>query len=180
MLKIGDTPLHVNFHGIIQQCWLQSYVPMDWRGGRLVALHKKGSTLETDNYCGLLVSDQFSKATTKLLAPRATSKVEQALPHEQCGGVSGKGTDFATHVIRTAVDYAKVHTKSMAVLYIDLTKAFDRIIREFAVGWPKLSSVDKQELLCSLGLEKERRDEVIAMLDEEGCTLGKAEGTQHR
>ena len=40
-------------------------------------------------------------------------------------------------------------TKTLFVAFIDLTKAFDRAVREFAMGWPQLNGLDKAQLLRS-------------------------------
>ncbi len=42
--------------------WRYGYWPLDWRGGRLQELRKKGSTRISENIRGLLISDHPGKA----------------------------------------------------------------------------------------------------------------------
>ena len=57
------------------------------------------------------------------------------VPPTQCGATRGKGTDLANHLLRSVQDYARMHNKSLAILFVDLSKAFDKIIREIVMGW---------------------------------------------
>ena len=62
------------------------------------------------------------------------------LPDTQFGGRSGGGTDLASHTVISFIEYCKSHTLSFFVLFVDLVKAFDRVLREITVGFP--SNVD--------------------------------------
>ena len=55
---------------------------------------------------------------------------------------SQKGGDFANHVVRFAIDLAQLRCKSVAVLYLDLSKAFD---------WDGRKIVRLTELICLSG-----------------------------
>ena len=68
------------------------------------------------------------------------------MPPEQCGGIPHRGTDLASHLLRSPVDFSSFTGKTVAILFVDLVKAFDRVIREFVVGWPHLPRVDKLAL----------------------------------
>ena len=79
------------------------------------------------------------------------------------------------HLLRSLVDSSSFTGKTVAILFADLVKAFDRVIREFAVGWPHVPRVDKLALLKSVGLSDDRAAAVLAELDCEG-PLFKREG----
>ena len=57
------------------------------------------------------------------------------MPPNQHGAVALRGTDFASHIIATAIDIAALLTLNIFVLFVDLTKAFDRVIRQLPLGW---------------------------------------------
>eukprot|EP00973_Karenia_brevis_P064818 9003079-Karenia_brevis.AAC.1 len=57
------------------------------------------------------------------------------MPATQHGAVKGRGTDIASHTIRSAQAAAKLLRKSIFVLFVDLVKAFDKAIRELVYGW---------------------------------------------
>eukprot|EP00973_Karenia_brevis_P036315 5008051-Karenia_brevis.AAC.1 len=89
----------------------------------------------------------MSKAVTAVLDEYVDPYYYACIPMEQCGAAAGRGTDLATHVIRSAIDYACMLGLSIAILFIDLTKAFDYIVREIALGWPQKSIPDRIKLL---------------------------------
>ncbi len=51
------------------------------------------------------------------------------------GAVKHRGTDMATHLIRSAIDTAKLLELRVSVLFVDLVKAFDKVIRQLVFGW---------------------------------------------
>ena len=57
------------------------------------------------------------------------------MPHDQHGAVALSGTDFASHIISTAIDIAALLSLSMFVLFVDLTKVFDKVIKQLPLGW---------------------------------------------
>ena len=114
---------------------------------------------------GCWSSKYFAKASTSLMSPYVKPQFEAHLPLEQCGGVSGKGTDFANHLIRTCIDLCNLTSKCMFILYIDLTNAFDRAVRELALGWPHFSKCERTKLLKSFGFCDADIPEIIRYVD---------------
>ena len=53
----------------------------------------------------------------------------------QCGGVPGRGADFAAHAARSTLSYASQMNWSVGMVFMDLSKAFVKIVRELVVGW---------------------------------------------
>ena len=101
------------------------------------------------------------------------------MPSVQCGAVPRKGTDFATHLVRSVVDYAALMGKSVALIFIDLIKAFDFAIRELAIGWPQLSELSHVDHLCNLGLSRDRAQMVAGDIDSNGCILDQLQAHPH-
>eukprot|EP00959_Pyramimonas_sp_CCMP1952_P312454 6540074-Pyramimonas_sp.AAC.1 len=52
------------------------------------------------------------------------------MPLTQFGAVPKRGADVATLLIRAALGAAHLKNLSVVVLFVDLVKAFDRVIRE--------------------------------------------------
>ena len=153
------------FYDIITRSWEASYVPLAWRGGRIATLFKKGDSMSPDNYRGLLISDHMSKAYTSIIDDFVNPMYIDHISREQCGGVPGRGTDLANHVVRTFLDNAASAGRSVAVLFIDLTKAFDYVIREHALGWPFYRYDSKERLLNDLGVPRSHVESVIKTID---------------
>ena len=150
-----------------------------WRGGRIAELLKKGAATICDNYRGLLISDHMSKAFTSIIDRYIDPLYTAFLSPEQCGGVVGKGTDLASHVVRSAIDFAKLFSLSIFMLFVDLTKAFDFALREVVLGWPQGVYEDKVKLLQNIGLSEHRARQVAADIDCDGCVLQKLQAHPH-
>ena len=102
-----------------------------------------------------------------------------SVPPVQCGAVPSRGTDLANHYLRSFIHYARLNGKSVAIVFVDLVKAFDRIIRELALGWSHCRVENRLDHLASLGLSKTRAQEVIEMVDRDGCIF-KRQGLKPR
>ena len=77
------------------------------------------------------------------------------MPTEHFGATTGRGTDFATHVVRTFLDMCMALSLSFFILFIDLVKAFDRVVRELVLGIPD-DVTDPLQYLVGLGLEMDQ------------------------
>ena len=110
-------------------------VPVARRGPRLARLYKgKGTTESTDSYRGLLIGDHTAKVRTGVLAPEVKKAIEQSLPPQQCGSTKGGGTNRGHHLVSTFVRHARKHKIPAAILFMDLSKAFDKLVRQVVFG----------------------------------------------
>ena len=86
------------------------------------------------NWRGLLVGDHIGKVFTATIAPPVTDYADAYLPDTQCGCMKGRGTARASHLSRSFLQWCKTNKRPAAALFIDLSKAFDSIIREVVLG----------------------------------------------
>ena len=155
LLRAAGPACVAKIHELLQKVWDYAYWPVAWRGGRLQELHKTGSTRSCDNYRGLLISDHMGKAAADILYDPLDGPYHSYVPEAQCGAVKRKGADFATHVLRTLQDYTAARGLSLIILFVDLVKAFDRVLRELVLGWPELGEGRGFEYLMGLGFPEE-------------------------
>ena len=59
------------------------------------------------------------------------------MPASQFGGIDGGGTDFPHHIVLTALDVAAALSMSVVILFVDLVKAFDKVLRELVMNFPQ-------------------------------------------
>eukprot|EP00973_Karenia_brevis_P030638 4224824-Karenia_brevis.AAC.1 len=90
------------------------------------------------------------------------------MPAMQCGAVSQRGSDFAHHLVQTVMIYAAAMSMSVFALFLDLVKAFDRVVRELVLGWPPGCDDHLQHLL-DLGLDLEAATFIYEYINEFGC-----------
>ena len=73
------------------------------------------------------------KPLCKMLAAATSPQCNSAMPDTQFGATARRGADFATHILETFMEVCRKRKKSFLVLFVDLVKAFDRVIRELVV-----------------------------------------------
>ena len=165
LLKAGGFAMASALHKLNAKIWQQKRWPRRWRGGRLQELPKKGDNANVENYRGLLIGDHMGKVSSSILFDDYARAYEQYIPDVQCGATAGKGTDFASHLIRSVQAYTKAWGKSLGLLFLDLTKAYDRVIRELVFGWFQTGPSDTM-----------RRQRGIAALRKLGLSSAQAHG----
>ena len=171
-LVAGGEPIARLLQGVMNTASKLSYAPSKWRGGRLVELYKgKGDPALTDNSRGLLIADHSSKIFTGLLRDRFESQYMSYIPKEQFGCAAGRGTIFATHLLRSFIDHCNLVSASFFVLFVDLSKAFDVLIREILLSWRQGFSGDKVEHLMSIGLSRDDASTLHRDLQSDGGLL---------
>ena len=138
LLKAGGSPLLRRLHTVIRAAVRDVDIPHPWKGGRLATAWKsKGAADLCDNHRGLLMSDHCSKVMTALLKDQIDEAYSRALANSQSGCVKHRSTPFVSHTVRLFLDFCRTTRRSAFVLFLDLSKAFDYVIREFVMGCNK-------------------------------------------
>ena len=150
--------------------WGSKSWPIMWRGGRIAELFKKGSLFIRDNLHGLLISNHMRKAASAILDDHIDPAYESFVPKEQCGGVRRRGTDIANHIVGSALDVARITNTCVSIVFIDLVKAFNYVLREAVVGWLHCSFNSKLTWLTNLGLTPCQAQDEICERDTKGST----------
>ena len=137
LLKAGGTAtaaLYSRLYGRIvhDETW-----PITWTGGRIQDIYKhKGDPTLCDSSTGILLASHAYKGLSNIIAAEVEPHYNSNMPECQNGAVAGRGRDFAAHVIRTVMDLASMSSLSIFILFVDLVKAYDRIVREIVLGFP--------------------------------------------
>ena len=118
-------------------------IPPQWKGGRLARLYKgKGDAADCNSHRGLLIADHASKVFTSLLWPPIARVCDKRLPTEQCGCVRGRGTARVMHTSKLFARRASAHKRPCALVFADLVKAFDRVLRAVVMGDSSINNED--------------------------------------
>ena len=126
-------------------------VPSAWKRGRIVLVHKKGPTVDINNYRPLTVLVSMSGVYTKLLNQRLTQVVEEhkLLGEVQHGFRKGRSGADCTFILNSVLWKNSAKGRKSHLAFIDLMKAYDSVDR--AILWRKLESVGiKGKFLASL------------------------------
>ena len=169
LLHIGRFPLAVKLSELCTKIVLYDKWPYAWKGGRVVDLYKgKGDPMLCDASRGLLISDHMGKAFVSVLKDEIEGPYTQNMPECQHGGIWKLGTDMAHHFVISAMDYAAVNNLSIFVLFLDLVKAFDKIVREIVVGWPQHCGPDRIAYLKFTGIPEESAKWIFELIESQG------------
>ena len=108
---------------------------LGFKGGRLTPAYKgRGPTDRCTSYRSLLVSNHLGKALHRTIREHHSQLFHRFLQLQQTGGRKHVPVQLAQHQLRTFVRAAKRDCQSTGILYLDLTEAFYRVLREMPMG----------------------------------------------
>ena len=102
--------------------------PVIWCYNKLVVLFKKGIRLCCGNWRGLSIGDTLGKLYAKILSCRMS--LWMCIDKCQAGGLEKRGCVEHIAALRLIIDYAKSEKKKLFILFVDFSKAYDRVPRK--------------------------------------------------
>ncbi|CAE6930495.1 unnamed protein product, partial [Symbiodinium sp. CCMP2456] len=109
--------------------------PVQWRGGILQESWKRaGPSDDPQNYRSLFISSQLGKCYHRLLRRRAAPHVSAALHEFHLGAKQRAPVLYPALYVHGFLRRAQQLQHSSAILFIDTTAAYYRVIRELSVG----------------------------------------------
>ena len=136
------------------------------KGGTLCPIWKsKGPKDDCTAYRSILVSSFIGKSLHRSLRQRQCTLFEKFLQKEQLGGRPKVPVTLGVHLGRAFMRARKQQGHNIAMLYLDLTEAFYRILRQLVVGGPT-----SDELIMHvgqrLGMSTDLMQDLHNLLDE--------------
>jgi len=129
--------------------------PLQFKGGVIMDLLKSaGFHLECSASRGILLSNVLGKGYRKVIRNRLTPYLNEYALDTMCGGLLHRGTDFSSHILSSALDFAKHRKRSVLCLFVDVTAAFDSVLHSFLVDL-ELSDESILYLMARLNLPSE-------------------------
>ena len=134
------------------------------KGGQLTPAFKgKGSTTSCSSYRSLLVSSHIGKVLHRTIRQSTAELYELFMQTQQVGGRRKVPVQLALHQVRAHMRRAARRKRSAGVLFLDLTEAFYRILREFAIGGSPTDELLAHVLHC-LQMPSSAMHDIRAML----------------
>ena len=173
VLRAGGTGLYAAIALLYGKVVDELAWPVQWSGGRIADVYKrKGDKDDMDAYRGILLNCHMSKGLAVHLDGYVNAHYSENMPLNQFGATAKRGTDAATMLVRSFVRRCHDWRRSFYVLFVDLVKAYDQIVRELVVGIPK-DCGDPRAHLQSLGLSEVQVVYVAAFCAEHGSVFEK-------
>ena len=109
--------------------------PIQARGGLLVAAYKgRGRQCEVESFRSLLLSNHLGKCLRGVYRPKLQPYYERSSSKLHFAAKRGGNVSHASHYLRTFHAVAKRQNWSSSSIFVDISSAFYRIIRQFAVN----------------------------------------------
>ena len=102
--------------------------PLKWCYNKLIVLFKKGARLICGNYRGISIGDTLGKVYAKILGNRLKQWMD--IDSCQAGGQEERGCGEHILALRLIFDYAISEKVKLFVLFIDFSKAYDKVPRK--------------------------------------------------
>ena len=139
--------------------------PMLHKGGFLVAAFKKGDARLMSNYRSLFVSSVVAKALHSIYRRDLARAFQSQRLDMQVGGLPKQGITQPVHVLHLFQQAAISKKFSTAFLFIDVSNAFYRLVREHIVS-DEHARRDPEALFRALHLPSECYVEFVSMLNQ--------------
>ena len=131
LLKHGGEPVIDFLHKLINEIWRTNNIPEEWGKALISNIYKKDDPLQCGNYRGLSLLVIARKCYTQILKKRMDKRLEEVLGEEQAGFRPNRSTKDMIFVIRQLAEKFIEYNKTIYNTFIDYSKAFDTIWREF-------------------------------------------------
>lgn len=121
-------------HELLHQIWTTQNVPASWGHSKLIALWKgssKGSAKDPSTYRGLQVGSTLCKIMVIIILKRLSDWYDTHLLDQQQGFRRGRGTSDGIYITKRIQQISDKIQKPIYLLFIDLSSAFDHVIREW-------------------------------------------------
>lgn len=127
LLKVLTVPWLVFLVSLFNYIFQTVTYPAAWTASRLVVIFKKGSRSCCGNYRGIAIMDTFAKLFDLMLCRRLELWFRPE--REQAGAQKGRGCVENIVGLRLLIDYAKHKSCQLFIVYVDFSKAYDKVPR---------------------------------------------------
>uniref|UniRef100_A0AAQ4Q947 Reverse transcriptase domain-containing protein n=1 Tax=Gasterosteus aculeatus aculeatus TaxID=481459 RepID=A0AAQ4Q947_GASAC len=110
--------------------WKSGIVPKEWQTGVVVPLFKKRDQRVCANYRGITLLSLPGKVYSKVLERRVRLIVKPRIKEGQCGFHPGRGTMDQLFTLSRIMERAWEYAHPVYMCFVDLEKAYDRVLRE--------------------------------------------------
>ena len=131
LCRHGAVAIAPQLHSVLCKSVLHGIEPVDYKGGRLCALHKGKNHLDdATGYRGILLANSFAKIGHAWARQRLLPALQSRRTIGQIGGLPSQQTNTGVQMIRLHGIIGQKRSLSTATLFLDLRSAFHHMLRE--------------------------------------------------
>ena len=161
LLKAGSTVVAKHMSIMMSKVVAHGKEPMQWKGGYLVPLYKRGPPSDPHSYRSIFLSDVTAKLFHSWIRSHILQSWETGLTNLQYGGRPKCGTDTAHIWLQIHDQWSQFHGLPTAKVFFDLRSAFYMVLRQVLVTLPD-EEASIYLALTRLGIEPQQVASMIA------------------
>lgn len=127
MIKVFDVSWRLFILNVFNVVFTQICYPLLWCYNKLVVLYKSGNRMSCGNYRGITIMDTLAKVYDTMILNRL--KLWWSIDKCQAGAQKQRGCVEQITALRLLCDYVMYKKRKLYVLFIDFSKAYDRVPR---------------------------------------------------
>ena len=165
LLRGAPSELAYAYYPLVQKVAAWQIEPLQFKGGKLTTLFKKGSPMEAENFRAILVSSSLGKAIHNLWRKKTLPWMRAVADPSQISAAPGALVAQAAHMVRLHMGSGKQRGVSCFSLFLDIQSAYYRLLRQHAMDLD-CSDLGIMTLMQRLGLQDLCLDDVATALAE--------------
>ena len=118
---------------LLKMCMWQ-HEPIAAKGGVMAVIFKRGSGLLASDYRGIMLLPSLAKRVHSLLRTRLMGCLSKVRPQGQLGGFQHMEVPYGSQLLQTFGRIMDSLHVSSAIIFIDLSNAFHKLVRELVSG----------------------------------------------
>ena len=130
------------YYSLLLKMHLWCVEPLQFKGGIMTMIPKKGSPTCASSYRGILLLATVAKRMHSLLRSSLMNTLSPKKVEGQLGGFPKQMVQFGFHAVSSWTRSLEQQGHSTAVIYLDLASAFHHLIRETVLGISKQADYD--------------------------------------
>ena len=122
------------FYPLMLKIFLWGTEPVQYKGGRMAMIPKKQDLSTVANFRGILLLPTLAKRIHAMVREKLIQAFLPVRDEGQLGGLPEQQVLFGSQAVRVATSILTSFGWSVGVLFIDLSNAFHRLLREWVTG----------------------------------------------
>ena len=122
------------YYALLLKMHLWCVEPLQFKGGVMTLIPKKGDRSKAANYRGILLLASIAKRAHSVMRGNLMKVLSPKRVDGQPGGFSNQMVQFGFHSVMAWTPLLEHHGISTAVFYLDLSSAFHHLVRELVLG----------------------------------------------
>ena len=145
------------FYDLLLKVFVWQAEPLAYKGGVMAVIPKRIGASDASHFRGIMLLPTVAKRLHALLRSQTVRLIEHVKPAGQIGGFQHQQVGFASQALRTFCRIAQHRGCSTGVLFVDLSNAFHRLVRE---------------LVCGIGVQADVQAVLETIEQNQGSTAG--------